>query len=408
MSQPKKQWWSKKMTIFLLSIILGLCGAFALLTGWDNLEESTRSTVLWALAIFCGVVVTVGIIPTIYFVGIKKGRFFSKVGTGNVIAYGRGGAIDHYVITRKDYDMIMAKIESEIVRVSEWTHVDLKNEAVTKLEAWKTKMESGLIKIAGGILWMFGYHTLSYWNPAVKLIKSDRNTGETNVGFITSYNLQFDGIDISGPGGSGSYPVTVRAEAREVVFLDFFRIFFVEQSTVAQVKDRTNAAVNILCGGIDIDDLENRRFKDKSVEKATLSLIDFGLIPGILSIIDFSFDDSPLKATLNEKARVAEEIEIAKLAAEKARKEAEGRRDARKTEADGHRYEIKEKGLATAEAAEALIKAIKKVPPDIARLVVAPNNPTAGVPVGADYYAIGDAKAPEVWVEAKKGGENNK
>ncbi len=258
------------------------------------------------------VAVTILLICVIFwYFDLVKPRFAVSLETGYVSAVVKGKKLLHYLLHEEDRQKIIEFISNERARVqdfNDWTPTDdsgneekrlredVKKKALKYLDKWeKVIKDTKNIRRCEGILYsLTGWQWLS-WNPFVKILKSDLGKGSYYVQIVRSPIITVEGVDISGEDDDGTAQINVKAEAQNVVWVDFFRIFFTEQSTDEQILGRLETATRTVCSDRTVEQLRLKRFTERQEEAAAEELIEFGLVPGtMLSIIDIILENTPI------------------------------------------------------------------------------------------------------------------
>lgn len=363
--------------------------------------ENQRAMLVWIMII--------ATIISIYFLGKKYKRFFFSLGSGEVVAksFGKLGEIVCYYVTRDS----MAKIEANMLTLRQKIDVIQDPFDKTRADNKYTEIQGFLrtkVKVAGGILRRFNLFTLSLWNPVITLHAVDKGNLKDKSGllvthyrFIDSPNAEVKGVDVSGPDEKGTFPITARFQLALMLFVDFDKIFIEERDTARQITDQIISGANLLCSGHDSDELEKRKFSPELILKVVMQFLSYGMIVSDITMPDFNLDESPkMKEASLSQALAGVEKDTEEVRAKTAVIKASGRAEAAKVE-----------GAARAEVIGMVVGKLKEVHQDVARLLVAPSNPMAGVPTGGQYYTLsgsGKNDGPEVFVDAAEKKPENK
>ncbi len=213
----------------------------------------------------------------------ENNRFLFKVKTGSVFTLGAGNVLQYYVLHKMDYDRILAQIEHLLKQREDKTD-PLSQSIRTNLLKWKGKITTET-KTTG----IFSRKT-GWWftlNPFITTISSDRGKGPVYVNILSSPDSTLTGVELREAHSSGISTVDIHAELQGVFFVDFFRIFFQEESTESQIIGRFEAAARLLCNDRSYEDLVQQQYDPVTVERVVADLVEFGLIPdGDVSIYD--------------------------------------------------------------------------------------------------------------------------
>lgn len=333
--------------------------------------------------------IVIGIIIKYYHSGIKANRFFYRLKEGTVVAKatGQDGVVSHYVVAPKTWERIWQELGKA------FDYFKDQDPKVSKVALAKIKeltdFLNGNVKKASGILAIFNWYTLSWWNRAKTLKTTDQGVegGVTHFSFIRSITREFKGVEISAVGGTGTVPITVEFQVASFVFLDFSRIFNEPEASEDQIDKQVRSALSFYVSGIDLEKLEEREFSDDQEAAAILHLLKFGMIGHTLSVPDYGLAEDEEVARVKREQFLAGENQVtAQTEAETARIKAEGEAKA---------------VLINAKAAAAALKkkaqALKGVNPDVARALISPKHSV--FPGGARIYGTGGI---EIWADEGK------
>lgn len=382
-----------KKGIFLFILLLLIGGAIAL---WLTDHQTSAGSLI----------VTLGFLSLVikyYWSGIKDDRFLYRIGEGEVVAISTGvnGTVDYYVVARTTWEKIWEQLNKAYDYFDRVVDPDDKEAGLKRIAELAVFLNTK-VQVAGGFLKIFNFFILSFWNRAktLKNIDSGVSGRKTHFPFVRSITTEFAGVEISGSGGAGTVAIKVTFQIKYFLFVDFYRIFNEQEPSETQIGTQVRNALSLFIAGIDPDKLEDRVFDDRHVAKAALHLLQFGIIGIELSIPDYDLEEDEAFAEAKRNQALAQEkIKTTKSEAE-----------ALAAKAKGEARAVKIKAEADAAAFQKKVEALKGVKPDVARLLLAPDNPNAAIPTGANIYTLARG-GPEVWVDAepkkddKKGGK---